>query len=126
MPYVEPVKVKLADVATIVRATFPEYKGRRFRVQPAENVSLQDLNWSGGSRSQYRACTLDGQPLGNADAYNMRWPGDNRGVEGSSVTVPPGCVMVRHSFFCGKDMGLTITCHPSNMPALLANPTREA
>lgn len=120
MAYVEPIKVTRADVARIVDATFPDYRGRKIRVRPATHESLQDLNWSGGSRSQYRACTLDGRTLGTGDAYNALAPWDNRQVEGQSVPVPPGAVMVRHTIFCGKDTGLTITCNPADMPRLLA------
>jgi hypothetical protein len=122
MAYVEPIKVKKADVARIVAATFPDYRGQKVRVRPATSESLQDLNWSGGSRSQYRACTLDGCPLGSSAEYHTYAPWDSRQVEGQSVPIPPGSVMVRHSIFCGKDTGLTITCHPDDMPKLLPAP----
>jgi hypothetical protein len=56
--------VKRQDVAAIVNATFGDYRGRKIRVGAAEKVSICDLNWSGGTRSQYRACTLTGQRLG--------------------------------------------------------------
>jgi hypothetical protein len=122
MAYVEPIKVKKADVARIIAATFPDYRGQKISVRPATSESLQDLNWSGGSRSQYRACTLDGRALGTSAEYHTYAPWDNRQVEGQSVPIPPGSVMVRHSIFCGKDTGLTITCHPDDMPKLLPAP----
>ena len=40
--------VRRQDVDMIVRATFPEYRGRKIRVAAAEGVTLHDLNWSGG------------------------------------------------------------------------------
>jgi hypothetical protein len=74
MAYVEPIKVKKADVARIIAATFPDYRGQKIRVRPATSESLQDLNWSGGSRSQYRACTLDGRSLGTSAEYHTHRP----------------------------------------------------
>lgn len=119
MAYVQPINVKRQDVEHIVRATFPNYRGRKISVRASGAESLQDLNWSGGSRSEYRACTLDGRLLGTSADYNARWPGYNQGVEGARVDVPAGCVMVRHSILCGKDTGLTITCNAADMPRLL-------
>ncbi len=116
MTYQPPIKVRKDEVAPLIRATFPEYRGRTIRVEFRENVSLQDLNWSGGSRTQYRACTLSGEGLGSSAKYNAMAPWDSRQVEGQTVAVPPGACMVRHSYFCGKDVGLTITINPADAP----------
>lgn len=113
------VSVKRAAVAKIVAATFPDYSGRKFKVEAAERVTLSDLNWSGGSRSQYRTCTIDGIGIGSADKWNAVAPWSNR-AEGTTHQIPEGAVVVRHSIFCGKDTGLTIYVHPASMPALLA------
>lgn len=112
------VKVTRADIPQIVRATFPDYRGRKFKVQATEKVTLHDLNWSGGSRSQYRTCTLNGTPAGSADRYNAMAPWENI-AEGKSLPVPQGFAVVRHSIFCGKDTGLTVYVNPADMPKLL-------
>lgn len=109
------IKVKAADVKVLVKATFPTYNGRKFKVVPTTEVTLHDLNWSGGTRSQYRACTFDGTLLGTADKYNAMWPADNI-AEGARLPILPGAVLVRHCFFCGSDLGITIYVHPSDMP----------
>jgi hypothetical protein len=116
------IAVKRADVAQVVSATFPEYRGRKIKVQAAADVMLHDLNWSGGSRSQYRTCTLEGRYIGGADKANARAPWDNQGAEGARVPIPAGAVVVRHSMFCGKDTGLTIYVNPADMPKLLPAP----
>jgi uncharacterized Fe-S cluster protein YjdI len=116
MTYQPPITVRKAEVAPIVAATFPEYRGKKFRVEFREQVCLLDLNWSGGSRSQYRACTLSGEALGSSAKYNAMAPWDSRQVEGQSVAVPQGACMVRHSHFCGKDTGITITINPADAP----------
>jgi hypothetical protein len=114
--------VRRQDVDMIVRATFPEYRGRKIRVAAAEGVTLHDLNWSGGTRSQYRGASLSGQSLGNADRYNQLAPWDSRQIEGQRLPLVPGVVVVEHSMFCGKDTGLRIYVHPADMPRLLAAP----
>ena len=112
------IHVKPNDVLQIVSATFPEYHGMKVKIQAAERVTLSDLNWSGGTRSQYRGCTLDGRKTGGADTGNMQPPWANQ-YEGAVVPIPPGMCLVMHSHFCGKDSGLTIYVHPSDMPKYL-------
>lgn len=112
------MKVKKSEIAQVVAATFPEYKGRLYRVRAAESVTLYDLNISGGTRNQYRACTIEGESLKTADRFNQAAPWDNP-AEGLRIDLVPGCVVVEHSLFCGSDRGLTVYVHPSNMPAHL-------
>ena len=120
MTSTDTLNVKRRDVAAIVAATFPEYKGRTFRIEPRLNVTLSNLNWGGGggSRSQYRTCTLQGQALGGADKYNAQAPWANK-AEGAYIPIPTGAVIVEHSIFCGKDTGLRIYVNPHDMPKLL-------
>lgn len=114
-----PIKVQRRQVETLVKATFPEYRGRKFKVVAAEKVGLYDLNWSGGTRNQYRACTVTGHSTGGSDRYNAMAPWNNP-AEGAMLPVPIGCVVVRHGMFCGKDLGLTVYVNPADMPRLLA------
>lgn len=113
-----PIRAQRKDVAKLIDATFPEYRGRTFKVEARRSVMLHDLNWSGGSRSQYRACSLDGQFAGSADKHNATAPWENK-AEGQSVEIPRGACLVRHSIFCGKDTGLTFYINPEDMPRLL-------
>ena len=109
------MKVNRKDVKVLVEATFPEYRGRKFRLMASNSVVLADLNWSGGSRSVYRACTIAGQPTGDSSKYNAQAPWANQ-AEGQTMPIPPGFVVVEHSDFCGKDMGLRIYVNPADMP----------
>jgi hypothetical protein len=105
-------------VAPMVRGTFPDYRGKKFQVIAAESVTLHDLNWSGGSRCQYRACTITGQPLGNADRFNQMAPWRNP-AEGQTLPIVPGACVVQHTLFCGQDLGLRIYVHPCDLTPLL-------
>ena len=124
-PMTSAVKVSRRDVDAIVRATFPDYRGRKLRVAAAETVTLHDLNWSGGTRAQYRSCTLAGRFLGGADKFNAQAPWANDG-EGVALPVPAGSCLVEHSIFCGHDCGLTIFVNPADMPKYLPAPLQVA
>jgi len=118
MSILDPIHVTEEQVRPVVRATFPDYRGKKFQVVAAESVTLHDLNWSGGSRSSYRACTLTGAPLGGADKYQMMAPWDNP-AERQTLPILPGACVVEHCIFCGQDMGLRIYVHPADMAPLL-------
>ena len=94
-------------VAAIMRATFPNYRRKTVWLNPRGAVTLCDLNWSGGTRSEYRACTLGGSCLGGSGKYNAMAPWDNY-AEGKTIEIPPGRCMVRAGFFCGKPSHATI------------------
>jgi len=108
----------------IIYATFPDYGGKKIQVRAAETVTVHGLNWTGGSRNRYAACTLDGRATGNADAGNAALPWRNP-VEGQTVAVPPGFAVVEHCMFCGKDLGLRIYVTPGDMPRLLPAPVGD-
>ena len=117
--------VKKSEVSALVAATFPEYRGRKFKVQAATKVALHDLNWSGGTRSVYRSCTIDGQLLGTSARANATAPWVNKS-EGQEIDLPQGAVLVRHAQFCGTDAGLTIFIHPADLPKYLPTPASPA
>jgi hypothetical protein len=112
------IAVTRKEVAAIVLGSFPEYRGRKLRICPSEKVTLTQLNWEGGSRSQYRAVTLEGFPIGNTDEYNQVAPWNNP-AEGKTFAIPQGVVIVEHVMFCGKDLGLRIWTNPQDMPKFI-------
>jgi hypothetical protein len=106
------------SISAIVKATFPSYKRRKVYIRATETVHIQDLNWSGGTRSEYHACTLDGRSLGSLDHYSQLAPWDNP-AEGQQLPVPAGAVVVRGGYFCGKESLLAIHVNPTDMPKYL-------
>jgi hypothetical protein len=97
------------------------YTGTKFKAEVAESVTVPaDAGlWDGGSRETYRAIELaTGRDVPLIDHNASPW--DNR----KSITfkLEPGFAVVRHSMFCGKDMGLTFYVHASNAAALLPAP----
>jgi hypothetical protein len=122
MTYQPPIEItawqKDPSIAAVVRATFPTYRRKKVYIKASETVSLQDLNWSGGTRSEYHACTIDGTPTGSSDKYSAYHPFDNP-AEGKEIPIPTGIVVVRGGFFCGKQSALTLHVNPADMPKYL-------
>jgi hypothetical protein len=112
------IELKPADVKAIINATFPDYRRKKVWVYASETVTLHDLNWSGGTRMQYRGATLNGQFAGSADKHNHVAPWDNK-AERARVPIPQGHVVVSYGTFCGKPSMLSIYVHPLDMPRLL-------
>ena len=111
-------KASTKDFKHIVGATFPNYRKRSVYVGQSDTVTLHDLNWSGGTRSIYRACTIDGKPL--ETAVNMSAPAPwNNPYEGQTINIPPGMVVVQGGDFCGKPSTLFIYFSPGDTPKQL-------
>ena len=109
-----------STVEKIGRAAYPEYTGRKFRVQVVDHPINVKSYWDGGSRSFYRFIKLaDVSSVFEVPAQSMF----DRQIEGAeAVSLVPGLACVRHSYFCGKDMGIEIMVHPDNAPRLLPEP----
>jgi hypothetical protein len=111
------MEVKSKDVKEIIKATFKDYRKRKVWVTPTTKVKFWGVNWSGGSVSFYRACTIDGKPLVGPD-MSLAAPWDNP-YEGLEVDLPKGAVIVKGGFFCGKPSQITLYVHPDNMPRMI-------
>lgn len=97
-------------------ATFPAYRGRSVCVVAAESLTLHNTQWSGGSRTQYVLISLrpiKAMPIPSAPFLQ------HSQMHETPQEIRPGFAIVSHSYFCGKDGGLTIYLHPSEMPKRL-------
>ena len=104
----------------IIKATFPDYRKRSVNIEQADHVTLNDLNWSGGTKAEYRACSIDGRPLENKVELGTLAPWVNP-YEGQTIPVPPGFVVVEGGHFCGHKRMLYITFNPADMSKQIAN-----
>ncbi len=109
------VKAAKADVWPVVSKAFPEYKGRKFVVETTERITFYDTNWAGGTRNQYVLVRLAD---GAAKGFDAPAPWVNA-VEGKTVDMVPGFAVVEHTIFQGKDCGIRVHAHPSDMASLL-------
>jgi hypothetical protein len=111
------IKIEAKRVRNIIEATFPDNHKRSVYVNVG-SVYLCGLNWSGGTKREYRACTIDGKAIENK--YDMGAPAPwNNPFEGKRIDVPEGVAVVEGGYFCGKKSTLRITVNAANMPKLL-------
>lgn len=114
-------------VQSIVRAAYPNYTGRKFSFETRETVDVRS-NWDGGSRDYYVLLQIlpDGSiktaEIPQMSAFDRQY----QGADDVRTDMVPNLVIVRHSIFCGKDMGITMIVHPTMMNAGLLPMTQSA
>lgn len=102
-------------VRRIVLAAFPDYRRPKVTVVQTDSVTFHDLNWSGGTRSEYRF--VDSSTFtceGDTSHWSAKHPTDNA-AEGKTVKFPEGIVVVRGGVFCGKTSMLYIYAHEATI-----------
>lgn len=115
------IHVRKKDVAAIVDATFPEYKGKKFKIKAANSITFSRLNWSNGAKDEYVACGFNKD---KQTASYLPWP-STQYVEGNTQELYPGIAIVMHTRSGSQDLGLTIYMHPDNIPTNLTVPKLE-
>lgn len=112
------MKTTKKTIAPLLKATFPDYTGKKFFVQAAENITLYDLNWCEGSRTQYRTCTTAGTTINDSDKFNHIAPWKNP-AEGQTMPIPPGAIVATRTISQGRECGITFYINPADMPRLI-------
>lgn len=99
----------------IIAATFPSYRGRKFKLSTDIPTRI-DSYWSGGSKSSFSFYELStGKVLDVASNHPFFEAGNPRELDG----LPPGIILVKHSIFCGKDMGITVYANSGDLTPML-------
>jgi len=111
MPYMNPIKTNAEEVKRVVKAAFPSYNGRKISI--STNIpSRLDSYWDGGSRDYYafvQLSTLKAVELPtNHPFFEKDKPRD-------LSALPLGMAIVRHSIFCGKDVGCAVFVNPQDL-----------
>jgi len=110
-----------SDVQAMARRAFPDYGGRKFKLDYSGRPVNVTSYWDGGSRDYYVALDLaTGRTL---PVPQNGTPFDGGPVAPDGVSVPPGYIIAEHSIFCGKDMGLTFYVHPDSATKFLPPPS---
>ena len=117
MTYIPSIKSNHPEVKQIAKKCYPDYKGRKFSIK----ISTYPVNcqsyWSGGSRDYFKFYNLDTKLVSSEIPQQSAF--DKSIPELGSVEVRKNLMIVRHSYFCGKDSGITLIVHPDNSPRLL-------
>lgn len=110
------IKLSKSDkaVRAILAATYPEYRGRKVTAQIATTYYVENA-WGGGSRSYAVAMDL---ATGKTAAAAV--------TVGPTIEIPSGVIIVEHSYFCGKDVGIRIFVRAEDMGRALAGAATTA
>jgi len=112
-------------IKKIINATFPGYKGRKISVVTDNFPKNLSSYWSGGSRNDYVFYNLAN---GKAKAVPESGAGFGKYPDTPDVDVdamPDSVVLVKHTIFSGKDLGITIYAKPAAVAPLLPAPQEE-
>lgn len=104
------MNISKKEALPFLRCSFPEYAGRKFKMEFVESVWFHNTNWSGGSKNEYAAIGSNGSSVLNAPH-----PFRNT-VENTELKMRPDVCIVKHAFCCGQDCGITIYLHISLAP----------
>lgn len=104
------------DVPANLRAG---YSGNKFKAQTVTSLTIRsDAGlWSGGTRDFYYMIRLaDGATCSFPGHQNAPW---NKERTDKEISIDPGFAIVRHSHFCGTDMGLEFFVNPADIVKLV-------
>jgi hypothetical protein len=112
-------KITKKQAAPIVKVAYPDYTGNKFSLVHAETLWIYDTNWSGGSRNEYKFVNTKGAVL--ELVAPAPW---NNPYEGADIKLPMGVLAVVHTYFRGRDCGITIYANMSYLPKWLEGGTK--
>jgi hypothetical protein len=103
------------EVKQIARVAFPDYNGNKFKVELFRGPMNLSSYWDGGSRDYYaivNMSTMRSEPIPQGGSGH----GD---VPYRMTTLPDSFAVVEHTFYMGKDLGITIYVNQENMSKML-------
>lgn len=109
------MKLTSKQAQPFAKVAFPRYTGRKFTVTYTRRTTIYNTNWDGGSKNDYVAISVN--TLESKTLVTLA-PWQNV-VEGKEIDIPAGMMLVCHSKFCGKDMGLEFFVNPMDAPMIL-------
>lgn len=95
------------QVKAVVKAAFPDYRGRKVRINRTTTVNTWSM-WEDGSRDFFVAVRLQDCAVLELPTVSMR----GETMDSRTVEIPEGAVVVEHSIFCGKCVGITVHARP--------------
>ena len=103
-------------IKKITRATFPKYNGKKFKLSTSIPSRL-DSYWQGGSKDSYSFYELATEKEFSVASNHPFFEENNPRY---LKELPRGIVIVKHSIFYGKDMGITIYANEEDLTPMLS------
>jgi len=96
------------EIKDILQATFPNYTGRKFRVEFSEKIWVDRI---GGGGSRDTICVAGH----NGNSWVAQYPSATRlQAPCGYISIDPRFIYAVHAMFCGTDMGITFHIHPES------------
>lgn len=105
-------KIRRKDVEKVIKATFPDYRGRKVYLQCERIPTRLDSYWDEGHRDYF--CFLDLKTW-KTYAMHSNHPLYERNQPREMSELPAGVLLVRRTY-SGCNQYLTIFCNPCDMP----------
>lgn len=103
-------------VRKIIEATFPNYNGRKIKMRAYKPRELHSY-WSGGSRDYFALINIQTGSVGHMESNHPFFEAQRSPI-GNKFILPPLCILVMHTIFSGKDLGLTLYINPGDINAI--------
>ena len=108
-----------AFLMKMIKTCYPSYNGRKFKIDTDTPSQLRSY-WAAGSKDNFIFYEL---ATGKIAPVHSNHPFFEADQPTRLKKLPVGFVIVKHSIFCGKDMGITVYGNIENINPLL--PAKE-
>jgi hypothetical protein len=108
------------EVRDIANMAFPDYTGKKFKVEAFRGPMELRSSWDGGSRDYYVIVNLSNGKVKPIPENGSGFGSNNKIFK--ITKLPPNFVVVEKSIFVGKDMGITIYINQENISKMLPAP----
>jgi len=102
-------------IKRVVKECYPSYTGKKFKLS-SQIPSRLESYWSGGSRTFYCFYELK---TGKSYDIGSNHPFFEKNKPRCIEKLPEGIIIVSHSYYRGKDMGITIYANKSDLTPLI-------
>lgn len=104
-------------IRSLISRAYPSYRGRKYRLRVSDAPINCASYWDSGSKSYFCFANLATGEVSSQVPVQSAYDKPISGVQ--EVHLPLGFVCLEHSFFCGKDSGITIHVLPENAAKFL-------
>lgn len=106
------------EIQKMVDCSFPNYHGKKFKVS-TDVPSRLDSYWDGGSKTSYVFYSVDTGFTVPVESNHPMFESKN---PNELHELPKGIILIAHSLFRGKDMGITFYVNALDVPPYLEAP----
>ncbi len=112
------IRISYADprVKRVIQDCFPAYRGRKVRLSTYIPKQI-DSYWDGGSRDYFCWYQPTTRKIFHVHSNHPFFEANQPRVI-NEETIPEDVLLVEHSIFCGKDVGITIHVKPDQTKLL--------